>query len=352
MISKTINSYNSEYYDKKLSDLLPLITIGITCFNAEKTIDKALKSAFEQDWPNLEIILINDGSTDGSKYIIDSWLLMKKNIIAINNTCNMGCAKARNIIISKSQGEFIAFFDDDDISRKDRVRLQYEATLKYEKKHSTQLIACFASGKRIYNNGYIKNFCAAGVKGKAPIGLQMANYLLFFDQKKGVSYGSGVPTCSLFARTSIFSKLGGFDVELRRQEDIDFGIRLAMQGAHFIGIEESVITQYATSGIDKSALIEFQSADYLINKYAKYLNSKGLYKYMKLWIKIRYAHFNSNELIAFLILIKLFIRYPVRTLFHFFKSAYKRLIHEKLMNSSAKNIILLTKCVKFLNRIF
>ena len=49
----------------------PLITIGITCYNAEKTILSAINSAINQDWPNFEIIIVDDFSADGSVKIID-----------------------------------------------------------------------------------------------------------------------------------------------------------------------------------------------------------------------------------------------------------------------------------------
>ena len=48
----------------------PLITIGITCFNAEETIEIALKSAFSQDWSNYEVIVVDDGSSDNSIEIL------------------------------------------------------------------------------------------------------------------------------------------------------------------------------------------------------------------------------------------------------------------------------------------
>ena len=44
----------------------------------------------------------------------------------------------------------------------------------------------------------------------------------------------GAPTCSLLARTRIFKELGGFDPKIRRQEDVDFAIKLAMKGGHFV----------------------------------------------------------------------------------------------------------------------
>mgnify|MGYP001416721132 CR=1 FL=1 len=49
------------------------VTIGITCFNAEKTIGRAILSALSQDWENKEIIIIDDGSSDNSHKIIEDW---------------------------------------------------------------------------------------------------------------------------------------------------------------------------------------------------------------------------------------------------------------------------------------
>ena len=119
----------------------PLITIGITCFNAEKTIERALLSAINQDWPNFEIVVVDDASTDSSKIILKQYELKVKKISIIYQKQNKGCANARNLIISQAKGEFIAFFDDDDFSRFDRIRLQYEHLVNYEKKESAEKVA-------------------------------------------------------------------------------------------------------------------------------------------------------------------------------------------------------------------
>tara|TARA_B100000401_G_C52324946_1_gene493656 strand:+ start:270 stop:584 length:315 start_codon:yes stop_codon:yes gene_type:complete len=100
----------------------PLITIGITCFNAEKTLERALLGALNQDWPNFEIIVVDDASTDSSKVILKKYELKIKNISIYYQTVNKGCANSRNIVISKAKGKFISFFDDDDFSRSDRIR--------------------------------------------------------------------------------------------------------------------------------------------------------------------------------------------------------------------------------------
>ena len=199
-------------------DKTPLITIAITCFNAEETIERAIKSALNQDWPNFEIIVVDDASTDSSKVILKKYELKIKNISIYYQTVNKGCANSRNIVISKAKGEFIAFFDDDDFSRSERIRLQYNCLINYEKKESAELVACFASGYRIYPNGYKKKINAVGSFGIPPIGIKMANYLLFNERINKIDYGAGVPTCSLLARTSIFKRIGGFDTHIRRQK--------------------------------------------------------------------------------------------------------------------------------------
>jgi GT2 family glycosyltransferase len=163
----------------------------------------------------------------------------------------------------------------------------------------------------------------------------MADYLLFFERLPNIAYG-GTPTCSLMARTSVFNNLGGFDVEMQRQEDIDFAVRLSFQGGHFIGVPESVITQYATGGSEKSALIELKSSLYLLRKNISYLQSKDSYWYMQLWVRMRYCHFGKKDGRALLFLLVLVLIYPRRTIRHFMKSATNRFRHEKLMKASFK----------------
>ena len=329
----------------------PLITIAITCFNAEKTIERAIRSALNQDWPNLEIIILDDGSEDSSKKIIKKYVSKIKNLQFFNKKINNGCAKSRNILISKAKGEFIAFFDDDDFSRSDRLSLQFDHLINYEKKLSTKFVACFASGLRIYPNGYRKHISAVGAYGIPPIGLRMANYLLFNERIDEIDYGAGAPTCSVLARASVFRDLGGFDSKIRRQEDVDFAIKLAMKGGPFIGIKAPVIEQYVSFSNDKSAYIEYKSSLSILNKYSDYLKTKGLYRYMQLWMLLKFLHLSDNDFRALFVLIKIFLLYPSRTFKHFSRSAFNRLLHEQLINSRSKRIMVKKNCVKFLNHL-
>ena len=313
----------------------PLITIAITCFNASSTIERALLSAINQDWPNFEILVVDDASTDNSAEIIRKFSRKYSKIRFIKNSENKGCAFSRNILIENAKGKFIAFFDDDDFSLKERIRLQHSKILNHEKIYNTKLIACFASGFRIYPNGYRKILNSVGSIGNPIIGEDMVDFLLFGKRNKLLSNGSGTPTCSFMSRKEIFDKVGKFDNNLSRQEDIDFAIRLGFLKGHFIGIKQKVIYQYFTPGVEKSPKIEFDNTNYIIRKNKNYLIQKGIYDYIIKWTRFRYSHFSGNRKKEFISFLELFLKYLLKTFFHVANSGIKRFFHElKIINTN------------------
>lgn len=310
-----------------ISIRLPLITIGITCHNASKTIKRTIESAINQNWPNSEILIVNDYSIDNSLKIIQEFLPHKK-IKLINNPKNLGCAQSRNTLIKFANGEFIAFFDDDDFSLPDRLKLQYLKILSYESDFKTKLIACYASGRRIYPNGYTKFLNAVGSRNNSVIGKDMSDFLLFNRKRKDLFFGSGTPTCSLMARREVFLEVGNFDINLKRQEDIDFAIRLGFLGGHFIGINNNVLVQYFTESPNKSPIIELDNSLKILEKNSNYLKKNKVFNYMIIWNKFKYFHFSKKKFKAFFILFCLILQFPFRTLNHLYNSGISRLIHE------------------------
>jgi len=101
----------------------PLITIGLTCFNAADTIGRAIAAALKQDWPNLEIVIVDDCSKDNSTDVIDAYARQDQRVRLIRHEQNTGFAGALNTLIANAQGEFIAIFGRDscDFSRIIRV---------------------------------------------------------------------------------------------------------------------------------------------------------------------------------------------------------------------------------------
>ena len=91
----------------------PLISLIIPCYNAEKTLEKCLNSVVKQSYNNLEIIIIDDGSTDNSAAIYRDFASKDHRIIIIKQD-NSGVSKARNKGVHAALGEYICFVDSDD----------------------------------------------------------------------------------------------------------------------------------------------------------------------------------------------------------------------------------------------
>lgn len=100
---------NCEDKMKKISIVLPV-------YNGAKSVKKCIKSIFAQDYTNLEIIIVNDGSTDNSEEIIKSVIeeYGRKDVIYIYKE-NTGVADTRNYAISIASGDYITFIDQDDM---------------------------------------------------------------------------------------------------------------------------------------------------------------------------------------------------------------------------------------------
>jgi glycosyltransferase involved in cell wall biosynthesis len=88
------------------------VSVLVACFNAEKWIGQAIQSVLNQTHTNLELIIVNDGSTDKSAEIISSF---KDDRILLVSTTNRGASKARNLAFENSSGEYVIFFDADDL---------------------------------------------------------------------------------------------------------------------------------------------------------------------------------------------------------------------------------------------
>lgn len=305
----------------------PLITIGVTCYNAANTIQRALKSALAQDWENREIIVVDDVSSDESCAVVEAMAAAHPQIKLIRHDKNRGPAAARNTISQHANGAYIAFFDDDDESLPPRIRTQYERLSSYEHETGVHFVACFASGTRLYPNGYTLDLKAIGTQPPIPHGEGMADRILFFGGPKHWQWG-GTPTCSLMIASDVLRRIGGFDENLRRVEDIDLAARLSLAGGHFIGCPEKLFIQHATWASDKNAEANLESELLIVEKHKAYLQSRGRYAYAREWPKIRYHHFKRNYPAMLAALVGLWLRHPLAVTRHFLTTGPARLVHE------------------------
>lgn len=191
----------------------PLVSIIIPCFNNQEYITEAIESALAQTHPNVEVIVVDDGSTDDSLQHIQKFADRIKIITQVNS----GACVARNVGFEASSGDWIKYLDGDDILFNECIEQQVTHAGGRE-------VVPFGDYKALGNfrPGYVaRHYTAAeGVRAGASIGLNA-----FFDV-------SIFTSTTLYPRT-VIKKHGGFDPTVRRGQEQEFNVRLYLHGVEF-----------------------------------------------------------------------------------------------------------------------
>lgn len=133
------------------------ISIIVPCYNVEKYIRECLVSILEQTMPDIEIICVDDGSTDGTLTILEEYRKQYKKILILSQK-NQGSGIARNQGISAARGEYLAFMDADDFyPAKDTLEKTYQ-TAKRENAEICGGSCCFFRNGVFTYNGLGKGY--------------------------------------------------------------------------------------------------------------------------------------------------------------------------------------------------
>lgn len=265
----------------------PLITIGMTCFNAEDTITRAVQGALTQDWPNTEIVVVDDHSSDNSWAILQVLSEGHRSVRLVRHSINKGYPAALNTILGAANGEFVAIFDDDDQSRTDRLTLQFARLRNYEAScgQPTPPVLCYSNRCVVgplsptqaqENPAPGTGALAIGRQPPEPNGPMVADFVLAHIRDLRHTWGL-FGTGTMMARRSVLQHFGGFDERFRRSAEWDLVVRAAFEHTHFIAVDEPLVTTYKTPTADKSGTIPLQYALALRYKYKEYLLEKRLF---------------------------------------------------------------------------
>lgn len=132
---------------------MPLISIIVPIYNAEKYLSECLESLLNQTYSNLEIICINDGSTDNSLKIINSYA-QKDSRIKVYSQSNQGVSKTRNFGIENANGEYIMFMDSDDTCSLNTI----ETSLELARANDSDLVINFLDLRWELNQKSVNQF--------------------------------------------------------------------------------------------------------------------------------------------------------------------------------------------------
>lgn len=197
----------------------PLVSVIIPTFNREFFIKDAIDSVLNQTFQDFEIVVIDDGSTDNTKDIIDGYNDYR---IHYFYQKNRGLNPARNAGIKNSRGNYIAFLDSDDIWEPDKLEKQVEIL---NQKPEIGLVYC---GSSLIDEN--KNFI-----GKRPLITYKGDVF-----KKLVMYNFLYNGSVVLFRKSCIEKVGLFDETITRMTDWEFYLRFSVYFKYW-GIDEYLI---------------------------------------------------------------------------------------------------------------
>lgn len=207
----------------------PLVSVIIPAFNAERTITRALQSVQIQNYDPLEIIVVDDGSTDNTRGLVSSFPLSDIRLIAHER--NQGECAAMNTAIHAAAGEFIAFLDADDEWLPGKLEKQIA---------------------RIQHNPKISMVTCAAEFVTPDLSFRHVNWdetppAEGPDAWKALLKESFIAKPSVVARRATLLAVGGFDPDLKVAGDQDMWIRLALAGE--VGaVHETLLRVYQTRG--------------------------------------------------------------------------------------------------------
>jgi glycosyltransferase involved in cell wall biosynthesis len=193
---------------------MPKVSVIIPTYNYGKYIEKAIDSVLAQTYQDFEIIVVDDGSTDNTKEIIET---RYKDKVRYFYQENKGAPVARNKGIRKSRGEYLTFLDADDWFAPENL------------KYKVKVLDNDADAGWVYSDGYYVNK-EGEIIDKASNRFSFSNRKLEGDISSELfSMGNYITTDSVLARKTCIIKAGCFDETLPALQDYELWLRISLQ---------------------------------------------------------------------------------------------------------------------------
>ena len=223
-----------------------LVSIIIPVYNTGRYLKEAVDSAVNQIYKNKEIIVVDDGSTDNTKKVVEPYLNSGKMKYIYQE--NKGVAGARNTGIKAAKGEFIAFLDSDDIFLPDKIEKQVEIL---KNAPDFDIVCCVTGHFFDDDKENIRTF---------------KNKPITDDQLKNLSKGNFININTALVRRGIVEKIL-FDENLRTSEDWDFWIRVHLSGHKFLFHDDVlVLTRIRKDSLQSNFVLQKKNDIHVLKK--------------------------------------------------------------------------------------
>lgn len=193
----------------------PLVSVVVPTYNRAGIIGETIENIFQQTYPNIELIIVDDGSTDNTESVLKSygsrvrWAIQK----------NAGPAAARNRGIAMARGEIVAFQDSDDVWHPTKLARQ----VSLMERAGPSVVCCLCNSIVQLPGVEVRSFENAPVSPALDEGVWLnvtevlATRFILFNQ-------------AIAVRAEVLKRLGGFDESFRLMEDADLALRLSLEG--------------------------------------------------------------------------------------------------------------------------
>ncbi|MDR3574623.1 MAG: glycosyltransferase family A protein [Anaerolineaceae bacterium] len=256
------------------------ISVVIPLYNKAPHIQRALNSIFNQSFPPKEIIVVDDGSTDGSGEIVKS---SPDPRIKVFRQENAGISSARNHGVSEASYDFIAFLDADDEWKPEHLQAIAMLIQEYPDcgAYATSYMRIGDAGTKIWRPKPVKN-TPTGWKGK----LDLNSYLELI-----MAANTFFPS-SICVKKACFYKAGQFDVKVRRAQDLDLWLRILL-GDDIAYLHEP-LTIYYLNTVNRSVVNFKPELGVFLDKLGRLLGEREFPPKTK---KLLYEYYCHNLLI-------------------------------------------------------
>jgi glycosyltransferase involved in cell wall biosynthesis len=224
---------------------MPLVSVIIPAYQHGQCIVESVESVMAQTFRDFEVIVINDGSTDGTEEVLRPYV--EKNRIRYFHQENQGISATRNRGLSLATGEFVAFLDDDDVWPPDKLEWQVDAL-----RNSTALVV----------GGLTSVF---GTRGDRKAIVETSEYSTIDTAKLFGGNPFGSPGQTLIRKSALL-EIGGFDPTIWGADDHDVWIRLSRMGEIRRYERISLFYRVHESNTSRDSERMFENAEKVIRK--------------------------------------------------------------------------------------
>lgn len=185
----------------------PKVSVILPVYNGSGTIEDAIRSILEQTFEDLELLVMNDGSTDDTGVLVDAFTDPRIRVFHLPQ--NIGRSEARNAGLAKARAPYIAMIDADDLAYPERIERQF---IFMEQHPHIGLCGAWA---------HVEDERGYRIEWRQPLTDEHI--------RRSIVRSNTFIHCTVLVRKSVLEKLGGFDKQFEPAEDYDLYLRVASQ---------------------------------------------------------------------------------------------------------------------------